>query len=206
MGRTIYTCFVYGNRKYNVNSFIGQSVVLDYVTVHRVEQIWIAKNSSESKLDAMTSWICKLICAVTCRHKSYKVLWETLADHSVDYYGSNLVLSSCPHFFVCWHSPHHSPPIEQIRINKKSRIICDWSWYAQNMQPFIFITFIRSHLVGISFYLFWSSSFDLLLRTAQFGKLCDVYINMTLGRLLVHVVLPNAHYKQLKSRADAEMN
>ncbi len=53
MGRTIYTCFVYGNRKYNVNSFIGQSVVLDYVTVHRVEQIWIAKTRLKANL---TQW------------------------------------------------------------------------------------------------------------------------------------------------------
>ncbi len=50
MGRTIYTCFVYGNRKYNVNSFTGHSVVLDYVTVHRVEQIWIAKTSLKANL------------------------------------------------------------------------------------------------------------------------------------------------------------
>ncbi len=35
---TIYT-FMYDYRKYNVNSFIGHSVVLQYVTVHRVEQI-----------------------------------------------------------------------------------------------------------------------------------------------------------------------
>ncbi len=41
MGRTIYTCFMYDNRKYNVDSFIGHSVVLDYVTVHKVEQILI---------------------------------------------------------------------------------------------------------------------------------------------------------------------
>ncbi len=39
MGRTIYTCFMYDNRKYHVNSFIGHSVVLQYVTVHRLEQI-----------------------------------------------------------------------------------------------------------------------------------------------------------------------
>ncbi len=40
----------------NVNRFIGHSVVLQYVTVQRVEQIWSAKkNLSESKLDAMTS-------------------------------------------------------------------------------------------------------------------------------------------------------
>ncbi len=37
---TIYTCFMYDNRKYvNVNSFIGHSVVLQYVTVHRVEHL-----------------------------------------------------------------------------------------------------------------------------------------------------------------------
>ncbi len=55
MGRvfTIYTCFMYDNRKYNVNSFIGHSVVLQYVTVHRVEQIWSAK----TRLDAnLTQW------------------------------------------------------------------------------------------------------------------------------------------------------
>ncbi len=41
---TIYTCFMYENRNYvNVNSFIGHSVVLQYVTVHRVEQILSAK-------------------------------------------------------------------------------------------------------------------------------------------------------------------
>ncbi len=34
---------MYDYRKYNVNSFIGHSVVLQYVTVHRVEQIWSAK-------------------------------------------------------------------------------------------------------------------------------------------------------------------
>ncbi len=34
---------MYDNRKYNVNSFIGHSVVLQYVTVYRVEQIWSAK-------------------------------------------------------------------------------------------------------------------------------------------------------------------
>ncbi len=39
MGRNIYACFMYDNRKYNVNSFIGHSVVLQYGTVHRVEQI-----------------------------------------------------------------------------------------------------------------------------------------------------------------------
>ncbi len=27
----MYTCFMYENRKYNVNSFIGHSVVLQYV-------------------------------------------------------------------------------------------------------------------------------------------------------------------------------
>ncbi len=36
----IYTHFMYDNRKYvNVNRFIAHSVVLQYVTVHRVEQI-----------------------------------------------------------------------------------------------------------------------------------------------------------------------
>ncbi len=39
MGHTIYTCFMYDYRKYNVDSFIGPLVVLQYVTVHRVEQI-----------------------------------------------------------------------------------------------------------------------------------------------------------------------
>ncbi len=39
MGRTIYACFMYDNMKYNVNRFIGHSVVLQYVTLHRVEQI-----------------------------------------------------------------------------------------------------------------------------------------------------------------------
>ncbi len=35
---------MYDNRKYvNGNSFIGHSVVLQYVTVHKVEQIWSAK-------------------------------------------------------------------------------------------------------------------------------------------------------------------
>ncbi len=29
---------MYDNSKYNANSFIGHSVVLQYVTVHRVEQ------------------------------------------------------------------------------------------------------------------------------------------------------------------------
>ncbi len=62
---TIYTCFMYDNRKYvNVNSFIGHSVVLQYVTVHRVEHL-TCQNLSERKLDAMTSYICKLICDVT---------------------------------------------------------------------------------------------------------------------------------------------
>ncbi len=52
---TIYTCFIYDNRKYvNVNSFIGHSVVLQYVTVHRVEHLK-CQNFSESKLDAITS-------------------------------------------------------------------------------------------------------------------------------------------------------
>ncbi len=32
---------MYDNSKY-VNSFIGNSVVLQYVTFHRVEQIWSA--------------------------------------------------------------------------------------------------------------------------------------------------------------------
>ncbi len=50
MGRTIYTCFMYDNRKYNVNSFIGHSVVLQYVTVYRVEQIWSAKTRLNAKL------------------------------------------------------------------------------------------------------------------------------------------------------------
>ncbi len=52
MGRTIYTCFMYDNRKY-VDSFIGHSVVLDYVTVHKVEQIWSAKTSLKANL---TQW------------------------------------------------------------------------------------------------------------------------------------------------------
>ncbi len=52
---TIYTRFICDNRKYvNVNSFIGHSVVLQYVTVHRVEHLK-CQNLSESKLDAMTS-------------------------------------------------------------------------------------------------------------------------------------------------------
>ncbi len=52
---TIYTCFMYDNRNYvNVNSFIGHSVVLQYVTVHRVENLK-CQNSSECKRDAMTS-------------------------------------------------------------------------------------------------------------------------------------------------------
>ncbi len=46
-------CFMYDNRKYvNVNSFIGHSVVLQYVTVHRVEK---CKSANTCKLDAMTS-------------------------------------------------------------------------------------------------------------------------------------------------------
>ncbi len=52
---TIYTRFMYDNRKYvNVNSFIGHSVVLQYVTVHRVEHLK-CQNFSKRKLDAMTS-------------------------------------------------------------------------------------------------------------------------------------------------------
>ncbi len=41
---------MYDNRKYNVNSFIGHSVVLQYVTVNRVEQIWSAKTRLNAKL------------------------------------------------------------------------------------------------------------------------------------------------------------
>ncbi len=43
MGRTIYICFMYDNRKYKMNSFIEHSVVLQYVTVHKEEQIWMPK-------------------------------------------------------------------------------------------------------------------------------------------------------------------
>ncbi len=53
MGRFIYTNFMYDNRTYNVNSFIGHSAVLQYVTVHRVEQIWSAKTRSKANL---TQW------------------------------------------------------------------------------------------------------------------------------------------------------
>ncbi len=53
MGRVYHLYSLYDNRKYNVNSFIGHSVVLQYVTVHRVEQIWSAK----TRLDAnVTQW------------------------------------------------------------------------------------------------------------------------------------------------------
>ncbi len=41
---------MYDNRKYNVNSFIGHSVVLQYVTVYRVEQIWSAKTRLNANL------------------------------------------------------------------------------------------------------------------------------------------------------------
>ncbi len=40
MGRAIYTCLMHDYSQYNVNSFIGHSFVLQYVTVHRVEQIF----------------------------------------------------------------------------------------------------------------------------------------------------------------------
>ncbi len=54
MGR-VYHLYLYDNIKYvNVNSFIGHSVVLQYVTFHRVENLK-CQNSSERKLDAMTS-------------------------------------------------------------------------------------------------------------------------------------------------------
>ncbi len=61
MGRVYHLYLFYDNTKYNVNRFIGHSVVLQYVTVHRVEQNLKCPNSSECKLDAMTSWICKLM-------------------------------------------------------------------------------------------------------------------------------------------------
>ncbi len=50
MGHTIYTCFMYEYRKYNVDSFIGPLAVLQYVTVHRVEQIWSAKTRLKANL------------------------------------------------------------------------------------------------------------------------------------------------------------
>ncbi len=53
MGRTIYICFMYDNRKYKINSFIGHSVVLQYVTVHKEEQIWSAKAPLKANL---TQW------------------------------------------------------------------------------------------------------------------------------------------------------
>ncbi len=60
--------FMYDYRKYNVNSFIAHSVVLQYVT----DLKW------PNNLDAMMSLICKLTRDVTCRHKSLKIPWETL--------------------------------------------------------------------------------------------------------------------------------
>ncbi len=63
-----YNTFMYDYRKYNVNSFIAHSVVLQYVT----DLKW------PNNLDPMTSLICKLIRDVTCRHKSLKIPWETL--------------------------------------------------------------------------------------------------------------------------------
>ncbi len=69
---------MYDNRKYNVYSFIGHSVVLQYVTFHRVEQIWNAKTCLNANL---MQWHHEYAndCDITYRHKSRKILWETLA-------------------------------------------------------------------------------------------------------------------------------
>ncbi len=65
---------MYGYRKYNANSFIGHSVILQYVTIHRVEQIWSAKTRLYANLRndiinmKMNMW----------RHKSHKILWGNM--------------------------------------------------------------------------------------------------------------------------------
>ncbi len=52
----LFNCFMYDYKKYNLNSFVGHSVALQYVTFHRVEQIWSAKTHLNGLNANLTQW------------------------------------------------------------------------------------------------------------------------------------------------------
>lgn len=130
------------------------------------------------------------------------------ADHSVENYESNQVLSSCTHFYICVDTAHTLPPRKTNQNKLKSK-------------NYMRLVMVRAAHAAIHVYndisvkFSWDFIYFFYFEAPVLFCFLELYnlVNFVLcisrwlwEDCLAHIVLPNAHYKQLKPRADAEMN
>ncbi len=81
------------NSKYNVNSFIGHSVVLQYVTFYRVKQIWTSKTRLNANLMQWRDKYANEYVTSPAATSVKKILWKTLEEDVTFAFAHSTVVS-----------------------------------------------------------------------------------------------------------------